>query len=231
MAAWQGVVTDAVGRVMRREAADIRRAMKRYLGERSLPEFRRWLTEFYRDAPAWIKTTMMPVIASFATAIVEQLRDEVTLPEDHAQRMDAFVAEYADKMAVRHAARQRRSVEELLDDAADPAAITAAVSALLSDWEQHRYLVVGRNETVSVLGAVSKATYGMAGVSRLVWRANPGACPYCKSLDGRVVSTGEPFISPGDSLDPDGGTGPMMITGRITHPPLHDGCECMIVPG
>ena len=231
MAAWQGVVTDAVGRVMRREAADIRRAMKRYLGERSLPEFRRWLTEFYRDAPAWIKTTMMPIIASFATAIVEQLRDEVTLPEDHAQRMDAFVAEYADKMAVRHAARQRRSVEELLDDAADPAAITAAVSALLSDWEQHRYLVVGRNETVSVLGAVSRVTYTMGGVTYLRWRANSEACPYCKELDGRVVGVDTPFIGPGDSLNPSGGTGPMQFKNRITHPPLHDGCQCTIVPG
>lgn len=231
MAAWQGVVTDAVGRVMRREAADIRRAVKRFLSERSLPEFRNWLIEFYREAPAWIKTTWMPVIASFATAIVDALRDEVELPADYEGRISTFVAEYVDKAAIRHAARQRRAVEELIDEAAGAQVVADAITALLQEWEEHRYLVIGRNETVSVLGAVSRVTYSMGGVTRLRWRANPEACPYCREMDGRVVGIDSPFIGPGDSLNPTGGTGPMTFTGRITHPPLHDGCQCTIVPG
>src|SRR5690606_5593157 len=149
LSAWQGVMTDAAGRVVRREVADIRRAMKRYLGERNLPEFRQWLTAFYREAPEWIRSTMMPVVSSFATAIVEELRSVVVLPDDYGERVEAFGSEYADTMAVRHAARQRRAVEELLTEYEGEQGIVDAVSARLTEWEQQRYQVIGRNEAVS----------------------------------------------------------------------------------
>lgn len=231
MTAWQGVVTDAFRRVMRREAADIRRALKRHLSERSQADFRRWLTEFYGEAPEWIKGTLMPVITSFATAIVEELRSELELPDDYPGRVDKFIAEYVDKMAVRHAARQRRAIEELLDEEADEPIVADAVSARLDEWENERYTVVGRNEAVSALGAVSRMAYAMGGVTHLRWRANSGACPYCQMMNGRIVGIDSPFVAAGESLDPEGGTGPMKFLGRISHPPLHDGCQCMIVPG
>ena len=227
--AWQGVMTDATRRVIRREVADIRRALKRHLGQRSLADFRKWLTEFYRDAPEWIKTTFHPVISSFAIAIVEELKEDIELPADYAGRLDVFVSEYADKMAIRHAARHRREIEALFDDETEEA-IAEAVSAHLGEWEEQRFRVVGRNETISVLGAVSRMAYTMGGVTYLRWKANPDACPYCQVLDGRVVGVDSPFVSPGDSLDPEDGTGPMSFIGRISHPPLHDGCQCTIVP-
>lgn len=227
MDAWRGVVTDAAGRVIRREVADIRRAIKRHTEERSLSDFRRWLRDFYEQAPEWIRSTMMPTIASYAEAVMGEMQTQMELPEDHAERLQGFVAKYGDGMSVRHAATQRRTIERILDE--EDETVFERVAERLDEWEDHRYLIFGRNETISIVGGVSRLAFTMTGRGA-TWRANANACPYCQELDGMSVNADSPFVPGGSSLDPVGGTGPMKIHGRVSHPPLHDGCECVIVP-
>jgi hypothetical protein len=66
------------------------------------------------------------------------------------------------------------------------------------------------------------------GVTRKVWVASGGSCPYCTGLDGRTVAIEEAFFTPDDEYSPEGAESPMTFTSSIGHPPVHQGCDCSI---
>jgi len=53
-------------------------------------------------------------------------------------------------------------------------------------------------------------------------------CPFCTSLRGKRVSSGQSFVKDGDELNPDGAESPMLIRGMKAHPPLHQRCDCYL---
>ena len=84
------------------------------------------------------------------------------------------------------------------------------------------------DEVVRASSAAFSWVVFVAGLS-LVWRIRGArTCPYCRSLDGKMVSPGGSFVSGGDEIDPKGGTGPMKFFGLKKHPPLHQGCDCYV---
>jgi hypothetical protein len=87
------------------------------------------------------------------------------------------------------------------------------------------------------------STFAAAGIIKKRWRTVGDTCPYCKSMDGRVVSIQDAFLNKGSYLYPkpeEGFLRPagdiaaaegegMLIKRRISHPPAHDGCDCITV--
>ena len=78
--------------------------------------------------------------------------------------------------------------------------------------------------SAAVNGARLVATALGAGV-RLLWVAEPGACPACAAYAGRYIRPGGAFPG-GLSLDPRRTVFPTAITG----PPRHPHCRCDLVP-
>ena len=70
-----------------------------------------------------------------------------------------------------------------------------------------------------------------AGVFTLVWRTVGDSCPFCRTLDGSVVSVQSNFIDAGETFDADGADTPLQPDSAIGHPPAHPGCDCMVSPG
>jgi hypothetical protein len=68
-------------------------------------------------------------------------------------------------------------------------------------------------------------------VQRKVWASSGGSCPYCTQLDGRTVEVEREFFTPDDSYQPEGAETPLTFTSSIGHPPIHQGCDCSVVPG
>ena len=100
----------------------------------------------------------------------------------------------------------------------------------MNEWEERRPGKIAMNETVQLSNAVALAVLKEAGVSRVRW-VNTGSktCPYCQPMDGRVVTIGSRFVHDGDALL--SLEGEMKIYRDTTHPPLHQGCRCMITRG
>lgn len=220
---YRRVIADAVRRVIKREIADIRRAARKYLGQRSIADFTAWLTEFYRDHREFWQRNLLPVLVTFAEQIGANVAEELgTEVGDIA----AFIAEYVAALAARESDSGQRQLEALLNEADDPA---AAITQRLDEWQEKRADKISMNEAIQAANAVALTFYVAARVTRIRWVAQgPEDCPYCRALDGRVVGVRENFLDADTDFQPDGAERPLSIRRGAQHPPVHDGCDCMI---
>jgi HK97 family phage portal protein len=214
---YRSVFEDAAQQVVKKEVDNVRRAAKKYLGERSIDQWQTWLNDFYRDFPEQVISKKMgPAFMSLADAIKFIAASEVNIKEPS---VDNFVKAYSDTFVSRYVDSSKGQLEALVRDAAaakaDP---LSEIDGRLDEWEQKRAGKVGMNETVQLANAIAKVVFVAAGIRYLIWSAQGSdSCPFCQDLDGKKVGIENDFNTKG--LDSAG------------HPPIHEGCECQIVPG
>ncbi|KKN00571.1 hypothetical protein LCGC14_1136580, partial [marine sediment metagenome] len=85
-------------------------------------------------------------------------------------------------------------------------------------------------EVVDVGSGIAQFVYYGAGF-KTVWVTFDKSCPYCESLNNKVISRGMNFINAGQSLQPEGAETPLIVTQNISHPAAHLGCDCGISAG
>lgn len=90
---------------------------------------------------------------------------------------------------------------------------------------------IARTEVIKTSNEITEAAYKQSGVvSKKEWITNPGACQFCKSLDGNIISLGSTFLQKGsDITGTDGGTY-VNTYEDVKHPPTHPDCRCGLVP-
>jgi hypothetical protein len=96
-------------------------------------------------------------------------------------------------------------------------------------WVERRPLRVATNESTRAANFIFSSVVWAYGLST-VWRTVGTSCPYCTSLNGRRIGRGASYLSGGDILQPEGSR-PMNIYGKVTHPPLHFRCDCILGVG
>jgi NCAIR mutase (PurE)-related protein len=88
---------------------------------------------------------------------------------------------------------------------------------------------IGRALAVATTSAAAHAARAVAAVIsptvRLLWVAEPGACPACAAYAGRSVRPGREFPG-GLSLDPQR----TVFDTPISGPPRHPHCRCVLIP-
>lgn len=222
---------DVGARIVKRETADIRKAVKKYLTERSSTEFSLWLEEYYRSAPDWIVRMVDPVNKSFAGTIQELVAAEEGKELTEKMRSDlvTFTDDFSAAFAARHVGSSSGQIRKIINEADSVESAAELISERLDSWDEKSAEQVARNEPAQLCNAVARETFAGFGVSRLMW-VNTGSetCPYCSQLNGRVVGISAPFILPGDSIDAADGSG-LRVYGPKMHPPIHKGCACQVV--
>ena len=183
-----------------------------------------WLDEFYGsdDLRATLTRALGPLFAAYAA---EVWRADGGVGEPPAEFVAALAAAYADH----HLNSSRIQLQEVLAEAADP---IEALTSRFDEWVEKRPGKVARNETVRAANALAVERMRSEGVVRKVWQSRGSeTCPYCRSLNGRTVEIERPFFTPDDSYQPEGADAPLTFTSSIGHPPIHQGCDCAVVPG
>lgn len=105
------------------------------------------------------------------------------------------------------------------------------VEAVYQDAKGYRAERVARYETVKGSNAATEAAYRQTGyVTHKKWYTNPGACEYCRAMDGKTVALGKSFIEIGDSVAGDEGGEYAVAYDTVLFPPLHPNCRCTIIP-
>lgn len=211
------VLENTVGDIVKREAAKILKAAKEHLGQRDLVTWDVWLERFYIDFPDYIRKTILPAFMKLAEIIAEASAGETNQKE--TPQVDNFVNKYTDAFVKRYSgsseAQMRWVLKKALEENADP---LEAIAARLGEWGERRAGKIAMNEAVSLSNAVAKIVFAAAGITKLVWANTSGkSCDFCRELDGQVVGIGSNFHTQG--LEAAG------------HPPIHEGCECQILPG
>jgi hypothetical protein len=226
----RGVIEDAAGRVIRREVNDVRRAVRKFLGQRSEQDFTLWLQEFYEEHREFWKKQLLPILRSYAEQVGVSVADELGGEPRGADDIPGFLEAYLDAVARRQVGSSigqlRTLLEQAIEAGQDPA---ESIEERLDRWEAQRPAQIAEKETHFANNALAKAFYVLVGVSEIRWVASGGSCPYCTALDGRVVGIQKFFVQKGEDFEPEGAERPLAPRSNISHPPVHDGCDCTIV--
>jgi hypothetical protein len=109
--------------------------------------------------------------------------------------------------------------------------IKKRVTTLFAEAKGYRAERLARTETLYVSNQGTEMAYYQTGyVTGKQWYANPGACEFCMSMDGKIMSLGKPFGSDGTEVDGEDGGSYLLNYGDVDYPPLHPDCRCTIIP-
>lgn len=230
--AFRRIFEDVGARVVRRERADVMRAAEEMLRQQARADFELFLTDFYRgEMQDFVRHQFAPAFGTYAEAVLADVSDEINPGRQLEPEMEEFLAGYILAFGGRWAGSSRGQLLSVLaaaferDD--DP---VEALSERFDEWAEKRPGKVAAWETQRLGNATALEAFRSAGVQRKVWQATGRSCPYCQSLDGRTVSVQEIFLDGGTPLQPEGAETPL-VTETIRHPPLHAGCDCIVVAG
>lgn len=225
------VFEDALTRVLRRERNDVLAAAKSLAGKRSVATLGDWLVEFYDKHAEFTSEQLRPAMTALAEAIGSEAMREIGREWEFNNDLEGWLVSYVEKFGRRYSGLQLAELLRLLDDSIESEAdVVDAFTARFGEWEDPeqaaRAATRARHETVQLGGGFARMAWTVAGVTTLVWvAAGSDVCPYCQAMDGRVVGIERAFVDEGGSVID------MTPTHSIGHPPLHSGCDCMIVPG
>lgn len=230
-ATYREIIFDSAARVIRREVNDVRRAIRKFLGQRNEQEFSLWLTEFYEEHKEFWQRQLRPVLIAYANLVAQAVGRELDLEASSAEEIGQFIDEYLASLAARQVGESIGQLRALLDEALIQGEdAEERLNERLVVWEETRAERLARDESSQAGNAFARQFYLLAGVVRLRW-VNRGSenCPYCRALDGEVVGIQQFFLSKGEDFQPDGADRPLSRRVNVGHPPLHNGCDCHIV--
>ena len=217
----------AAMRMLAIERRDVLEEARRQLGARDVPNFMGFLDEFYGKHQEFVSRTFSPALDSFAELVARDAAENVSGEVDQA-RLQGFVAGYLAILAKRTADSSREQLKALVEkNVTDP---LPALEQRFDEWDEKRAGRIAKRETVQASGAVTKHIFAAAGIVRLVWVTFGKNCPFCDRLSGKVVGIEESFAQKGEMFEAEG-RDPLRIRTNISHPPIHLGCDCSIVPG
>ena len=218
---------DAGSRLVTKEVKAVRAAVKKFLLNGQVAAFEKWMTKFYAGFESDVSRTMKPSVASMGETIGAIVADERGA-DDVPDGMDAFVDQYVAAYTSRHVLSSQGQLNKMLEEHEGNEAIRA-IDKKVDTWEANRADNIGRRESAQSAAAFAVLAYGLFKVDKLRWRnIGSATCPMCTELDGKVVSTGKRFAQKGQKFENEAGE-KMTAIHDFAHPPLHDGCDCMVV--
>lgn len=247
-----GQISDAAQRVVNRESNDILNAARRFARRPDgLADFRRWLDGFLDEHQAFVRERLWSATWSLAQLAADEAHIEAqeaghegTVDDDALRR---FMDDYIFSRAQGWVAMLRsdiyaalaRSEESRTDQgdrsdlerrADEPPPWLAETEAELDRRRENEADDWGRDESTRVVNAVAVTVWAALGVMFLRWLSSGENCPYCDRMNGRTVGIAQWFVQLGEGIEIEGL--PALRPGTsLRHPPLHQGCDCMIVIG
>lgn len=212
-------------RMIRREVRAVRRAVKQHQtdGVMDAPRIRSWLAEWYRSQPEFVARQYAPVIDGLTGAVwaaaVSEVAGELEDESPREKWVEGFVAITAD----REAGSSQGQLLALLE--ADEERAGPALEQRLDEWDERRPGKLAMREVVDASEGIAREAWIAAGIGALIWATQGRTCPLCQQMDGRRTPILTPFLASGSVV------GSLTVGRKVTHPQLHEGCDCYLVPG
>lgn len=217
----------AATEIINKEARAVAKAVTRNIDlkqTRSL--FTDWLNDFYNGLPEYIRSKLAPVFEAFTESVHAAAAAEIGYEPDMTPELRQWVVNYTERYIKRHIDSSMGQIMSLAEESME------SVEQRMHEWQEKRPDKISTNESVRMAQGVALTTWFSVGFGATWAIRGPSTCPYCKALDGRTIRDGDAFVHDGTSWEPSGANnGPMKINGMKQHPPLHQGCDCLIIPG
>lgn len=230
MRSQEGVVADAIGRVVRREVNDVRQLARKWLLRADPVGFSLAVDEFYKEHSEFIYRVMDPVMMALGDVVGEMAwKEAAAAPAQESEEglqkwMRAFVAAFASRHNSVSVERIKAALQRALDEGRDPYEV---LEEELGTWEDGTG-AEAREETNQAGNGIAREVFLLAGVSRTMWMSFSDSCPYCRNLDGKTAEITKTWLDLGDFM-PEGAERPLKVTKVFRHPPAHSGCDCLTV--
>ena len=211
------LILDAAQAIVNRESKAIQKKIASQ--SRAGTSMEKFLDEFYRSFPEYIDKKMGPVLRSYMNSVIDATNTELGID---GENLDTEIRDYIDVYAKRHISSSKGQMDSLIPAGLDQ------LDTRAEEWQERRPEKISEDEKVRASSFAFQAVAFAVGMST-VWRIRgPKTCPFCRSLNGKVVSRGQSFVKDGQELNPDGAEAPMKIRGTKAHAPLHRGCDCFL---
>lgn len=90
---------------------------------------------------------------------------------------------------------------------------------------------IARTESIASANLSTIEGYRQVGyVTGKEWFTNPGACQYCESLSGKIISLDKNFVELGGSIEGADGSSYSVDYEAVGGPPAHPNCTCTVIP-
>lgn len=229
--AFAPTMRDVAQRIVNREVTDVRNATKRLLRKGNRHDWLLWLREFYGEENhcRFVRDYLASPFGTYKDLILQYVAEEVG-DEPAAENMEQFTGDYLAVHSNRWCRDHRVAVEAAAEGVDDDEAAAEAVLTALDEGKENWADDFTRQHVVQFNNALAVAAYGVLRGLRKQWAAFGENCPYCNSLNGVTVELEFSFVAEGDELD-GGEHGVWRSKRNVGHPPLHRGCDCMVVSG
>ena len=231
--AYRSIFEEIANLTVTREVKAVRRAVKKTLGERGATDLYTWLDEFYEGESSRISAAFLNQLTAYYILVRATVADELGLDDPGDEITDAEarqIRDYADAMGGRLAGGSHAQLTQIMRDSIDQAAMEDGLLERLDEWDETKADKIGRRESAQAGNAFAVFAYAAASVTTLRWVTLDPNCPFCNTLAGATVKTGKPFVEGTTSVEVEG-EDPMFIRNDTGHPPLHDGCDCIVLAG
>ena len=212
------LIEEAAARIVFRETGLVVKHFKSAIGE---------IERAYDGFQAYIVSKIGPVFKAFSEDVYNQATLEVgkkieETPDDVLIEINSYTSAYAR----RHVGSSVGQLTKIVADNSE--GISELVTERLDEWKEKRSTKIANNESVRLASFMAQAAFFSYGY-KSYWRARGAkTCPYCLELNGKAIKQGQSFFKGGEEFEPKGAERPMFISGIVTHPPLHQGCDCYI---
>lgn len=226
--AHQRLFLDGARRIVRRDVIRVGKLAKKFL-ERDVSDFLNAASDYFEESEGFYVRTFKPTVAALAESIAGAIAEEMDSDEVDAASRDKFVKAYLESMAARHTKSSVGQLRDVIKKAAEEGNHLEAVDERLEQWEESRPEKIARREVARASNGIAKFALVAAGATALRWATTGGDnCPACEDLDGVVIGVNDSFAKKGDTVQ--AGDQPAIVPRfDIGHPPIHDGCDCIII--
>lgn len=222
---YRRIYQDTAARILRMEANDVRREAEKAFGKRDYGQFSIWLEDYYRQFARKIMRQFEPIALAYGELVADEAASEVNHTANQADT-ERFIANYVGAYAYRHTQISEYRIRQAVKRAQDDGNLSMfdELDTELETWETGRAQDIAGEESTRFNNAVAVAVYGMAGIEYIRSIAFGKNCPYCSSLDGKVIGINSWMIAAGEEVKPDGVDKPLTSSTNLRHAPYHSGC-------
>lgn len=143
-----------------------------------------------------------------------------------SQRLNRFMGDTSNDLA----AQLAETIAEGVQAGESIVKLRARIQDVFETTKQ-RAERIARTETSAASNQAAIEAYRQSPVvTGKEFYAQPDACPYCASMNGKIVGIDESYFKIGESLELADGSKMKFNYDDIDHPPLHPNCECALLP-
>jgi HK97 family phage portal protein len=211
--------------IIKREKADIMRCVEKKIQSKKPKEeiLRGCIVEFYNSHLDYIKNKLSAPVKGLSRAINDAASSEIDGNGLSEERMQEFIDDFLQGYSDKFKERSRGQLQQILEDS-EYDGIEDALSTRFEEWANTRPGKTSLELVVQLAEAVATSVF-FSNLRKAEWSTtSEKPCPICEELNGKIIVEGETFVKAGDQiLD-------LQVYQDKTHPPLHGGCACVIIP-